>query len=141
MPVRCLDIRPSEQLLKLPDPLLRAPAILIPAHTREPGLRPERPRGPGQARKLTTADRWDYTVAELRQIAAEHSLTATSRMTHDELVSLIAAAGISLYPNRQSACHRSGAKEDRNGPSVGPRQPSEQSTFSGPAFGRLEPSL
>jgi len=59
----------------------------------------ERTCGPGQARKLTSADRWDYTVAELRQIAAEHSLAATSRMTHDELVSLIAEA-VTRSPRR-----------------------------------------
>ena len=34
----------------------------------------ERTRGHGQVRKFTSADRWDYTIAELRQIAAEHSL-------------------------------------------------------------------
>jgi hypothetical protein len=53
---------------------------------------------PGQVRKSTSADRWDYTVAELRQIEADHDLPATSRMTHDGLVALIAAADISLPP-------------------------------------------
>ena len=47
----------------------------------------ERMSGPvGPSRKFTAADRWDYTVAELREIAAEHGLPAKSRMTHDELV-------------------------------------------------------
>lgn len=54
------------------------------------------PRPDGPARQFTSAGRWDYTVAELRQVAADHGLTATSRRTHDELVSLIAEAGISL---------------------------------------------
>jgi hypothetical protein len=52
----------------------------------------------GPRQKFTLADRWDYTVTELRQIAAEHDLAATSRMTHDELVALITAAGVDLPP-------------------------------------------
>jgi len=55
------------------------------------------PKPPGPPQKFTAADRWDYTVAELRTIAAEHDLLpATSRMTHDELVELITSACISL---------------------------------------------
>ena len=58
----------------------------------------ERMHGPGQARKFTSEDRWDYTMTELRQIAADHELPATSRMTHDELVALITEADITLPP-------------------------------------------
>ena len=53
---------------------------------------------PGQMPKFTASVRWDYTVAELRQIAAGHDLRVTSRMRHDDLVSLITEAGISLPP-------------------------------------------
>lgn len=52
----------------------------------------------GPPQKFTLADRWDYTVAELRRIAAEHDLAITSRMTHDDLVGLITAAGVDLPP-------------------------------------------
>src|SRR6516162_7769285 len=41
---------------------------------------------------------WDYTVADLRQIAADHNLRPTMRMTHDQLVELITVAGIQLPP-------------------------------------------
>lgn len=58
----------------------------------------ERMHDPGQMRQFTASVRWDYTVAELRQIAAGHDLRVTSRMRHDDLVSLITEAGISLPP-------------------------------------------
>ena len=55
----------------------------------------------GQPQRFTAADRWDYTAAELRGIAAEHGLAHTpSRLTHDELVELITTAGIPLPPKR-----------------------------------------
>jgi len=54
------------------------------------------PGGPPQ--RFTAADRWDYTVAELRGIAAEHGLPTPSRLTHGELAELITAAGIPLPP-------------------------------------------
>lgn len=60
--------------------------------------RVDRAEGPGQ--RITVAERWDYTVAELRGIAAEHGLPTPSRMTHGELVELIAAAGVPLPPKQ-----------------------------------------
>lgn len=58
--------------------------------------RMDRMPDPGQMPTVTRSVRWDYTVAELRQIAARHDLRVTSRMRHDDLVSLITEAGISL---------------------------------------------
>jgi hypothetical protein len=59
----------------------------------------ERMTGPaGEPQRITTADRWDYTVAELRGIAAEHGLPTPSRLTHPELVDLLTTAGVPLPP-------------------------------------------
>lgn len=56
------------------------------------------PRPEGLPQRFTLADRRDYTVAELRGIAAKHGLPAPSRLTHDELAELITSAGIPLPP-------------------------------------------
>jgi hypothetical protein len=40
----------------------------------------------------------NYTVAELRGIAAEHGLATPSRLTHDELAGLLTGAGVPLPP-------------------------------------------
>jgi len=54
------------------------------------------PRAEGPAVRFTLADRWDYTNAELRAIARKHDIPVTARLTHDELVRLLAGAGIDL---------------------------------------------
>jgi Rho termination factor, N-terminal domain len=56
----------------------------------------ERVPKPERTERITLADRRDYTVAELRQIAREHQVRRTSRMTHDELVKVLTARGIDL---------------------------------------------
>jgi hypothetical protein len=38
--------------------------------------------------------------AELREIAREHGLPVTTRLTHDELVRLLTGAGVGLPPSR-----------------------------------------
>jgi hypothetical protein len=48
--------------------------------------------------RMNAGGHWDYTVAELRQIAADRNLRVAMRMTHDQLVELITAAGIQLPP-------------------------------------------
>jgi hypothetical protein len=54
------------------------------------------PRAEGPAARFTRADRWDYTNAELREVAREHDIPVTARLTHDEPVRLLADAGIDL---------------------------------------------
>ena len=54
----------------------------------------ERMPAPGAEPQRFTAAA--YTVAELRGIAAEHGLPTPSRLTHDELVELVTAAGVPL---------------------------------------------
>jgi len=53
------------------------------------------PRAEGSVR-FTLADHWDYTNAELRDIAREHGIPVTSRLTDDELVRLLSSAGIEV---------------------------------------------
>ena len=57
--------------------------------------------GPGRIERITLADRWDYTVAELRQAARDHGVAVTSRMTHAELVAVLREAGIELPAKRR----------------------------------------
>lgn len=56
------------------------------------------PAPEGPAVRFTAAGRWDYANAGLRAIAREHGIGVTSRLVHDELVRLIAGAGIDLPP-------------------------------------------
>ncbi len=52
------------------------------------------PAEPG--RRITLADRWDYTVAELRALCRAHGIPGRSRMTHDQLVAALRDAGVDL---------------------------------------------
>jgi hypothetical protein len=62
----------------------------------KPATMPRMSGPSGPPRKFADADRRDYTMTELREIARDHDLPARSRMTHDELVELITAADIIL---------------------------------------------
>jgi hypothetical protein len=48
------------------------------------------------APRFTPVYRWDYTVAELRELAREHGITGTSRMTHEDLVKALRDADVEL---------------------------------------------
>ncbi len=82
----------------VPDPERLAAAFLAQVKREPPReTKLERmPRAEGPAARFTLADRWDYTNAELREIAREQDIPVPSRLTHDKLVRLLAGAGIDL---------------------------------------------
>jgi hypothetical protein len=89
-------------------------------------------------KRMNAGGHWDYTVADLRQIAADRDLPATMRMTHDQLVELITAAGIQLPPNPPGRMppfrRRRGPLAERDlQPEARPRKP-------GHSLARLPPS-
>lgn len=65
--------------------------------------------------RVVLADRWDYTVAELRETARENGITVTSRMTHADLVGALRSAGIELpvKPLQRYQGRRANTQENR----------------------------